>query len=140
MTCPEVERLTVFGLGEADDPDLEAHVQSCADCQAGLFIVSVLGGDGTKEVISEELISRIIAGLPEPEAAQGPDWGKGFHLLMAGMLGFLTALASLIVTGTIGSVSPGALFVLGTAFGFLSALFNLRSRAETPGSVGLEPA
>jgi len=59
VTCPETERLIVFGLGKSDDPELEAHVQTCDDCQADLLTISVLGGAGRKEEVSEALISSL---------------------------------------------------------------------------------
>ena len=137
MTCPEVERLIDIALGQSADPELAVHVQRCEECQVDLLTIKALAGVGGPErEIPEELISRIVSGLPQPEPEVKRTWGGGGQLLLTWGLGFLTALVSAGVTGSIGALDPGTVLMLATAFGAASVLFtrlNRRDRAPATG-------
>ena len=129
MTCPDLEQLIAYVLHETDDQGIADHVVACEACQADLLTIRTLAGtDPAGREISEALITRIIAGLPEPDAPPKRDWGKGFQLLLTWILGLLTALVSLVATGSIGSVDPAAVLLLSVAFGFFCVFSTLQSR------------
>lgn len=131
MTCPEVERLVEVALGQSADPELEAHVQRCEDCRADLLTIEALAGvGGPDREISEGLVSRIVAGLPKPEPRVRRTWGGGGQLLLTWGLGFLTALVSAGVTGSVGALDPGTVLMLATAFGAASVLFTRLNRRD----------
>jgi hypothetical protein len=127
VTCPDAERLTAFVLDDSDDPDLAAHVEACEACQADLLTIQALTGtDSAEREISEALIAKIIAGLPEPGPPPKKDWSRGFHLLLTTVLGLLTALVSVVGTGSTGSVDPRDVLLLSIAFGLFCVLFSIR--------------
>ncbi|NNM05015.1 MAG: hypothetical protein HKO65_07910 [Gemmatimonadetes bacterium] len=129
MTCPNTEQLTAYALHEPDDPAIAAHLDSCEACQADLHTIrTLLGPDPSEREISEALLTKIIAGLPEPDAPPKRDWGMGFQLLLTWVLGLLTALVSLVASGSIGSIDPRAVLVLSGAFGGVCMLYRLQAR------------
>ena len=143
MNCPETERLIAYGLGESDDPELDAHVRTCETCRADLQVLLVLAR-AKEEEIPEELVARIVANLPEPESSSLTGWGQGIQQLLTLLLGFLTAMFSLAVTGSIVSVGPRISLLLGLVFGGLAVLLGPRHDPEIPsrgpGAPGPRPA
>ena len=140
MSCPGIDRLIAHGLDQQTDAGLEAHLQRCEACRADLLTIKALAGAEIEEKeISEALVARIISGLPEPEGSPKLKWGEGFQLFLTGVLGTLTALISLVVSGSIGSVGPSGSLLLGIGFGAICTLMSLH---WTPGAYPLngEPA
>ena len=137
MTCPEMERLIESELGQLDSSSLEAHVQTCEACRVDLLTIRALAGVGGPErELSEALIAQIISGLPEPEASQERGWGTSLHLCLTWGLGFLTALVSVVATGSTGSVRPSSILFLAMGFGAICTLSSLRARQESSSSDG----
>jgi hypothetical protein len=131
VNCPETDRLIAYCLGESDDPELHTHIHACETCQFESQVLMVLAR-AKEEEIPEELVERIIAGLPEPESTPRTGWKRGIQLSLTVTLGFLTAMASLVVTGSIGSVGPTISLLLGLTFGGLAVLFGPRNDPEIP--------
>lgn len=126
MTCPDMDRLIEFGLGTTDHAGLQAHVESCVDCQADLRTIRLLAGiEGPERDISEEMISRIVSGLPEADAPVRVEWTRIIQHLVTWALGSLTAIASLLVTGTIGAGRPSEALLLAVGFGALCLFVSL---------------
>ena len=134
MTCPDMDHLIAFGLGEVDDSELETHLKTCPDCEADLRTIHLLAGvGGAEREMSEEMISRIISGLPKAEVRKGLDWTKGIQLCLTGGLGSLTALVTIVVTGTMGTVRPSEALLLAVGFGAICVLSSFRQvRNPTP--------
>ena len=142
MNCPDMEHLIDFGQGESDDLEIAAHVQSCQDCQADLRTIKILAGvGGAEREISEEMISRIISGLPKAEVRKGLDWAKGIQLCLTGGLGFLTALVTIVVTGTMGTVRPREALLLAVGFGAICVFSSFHQEQNLTPSKGdhIEP-
>ena len=68
MDCPDIDRLIDFQAGIGQDPELEAHVDTCPDCRTDLRILRGISGAFRQEFeIPERLIQRVLADLPEAE-------------------------------------------------------------------------
>ena len=140
MNCPGIERLIAHGFGQEGDKALEAHLPGCGACQADLLTIRALTGVETaEEEFPETLVAKIVSGLPAPEATPKRSSNPGLHLFLTGVLGTLTALTSLLASGSIGSVGPSGSLLLGTGFGAICVMLNLRRK---PGAYPLngEPA
>jgi len=141
MNCPDMERLIEIGLGQAVAPELNAHIQACGSCQADLRTIGALAGSSAEErEMSEDLISQIIAGLPEPDTPSRLDWARGIQLCLTWGLGFVTAVVSVVGTGSIGQVSRQTALLLAVGFGGVCALVNLRAGLQRePANGGNSP-
>ena len=100
MNCPDMERLIDFGLGQTVPSELSAHIQSCESCQADLRTIGALAGSSAEDrEMSEEMISQIVASLPEPDTPSRLDWARGIQLCLTWGLGFVTAVVSVFGDG-----------------------------------------
>ena len=137
MNCPDMERLIDFGLGQTVPSELSAHIQSCESCQADLRTIGALAGSSAEDrEMSEEMISQIVASLPEPDTPSRLDWARGIQLCLTWGLGFVTAVVSVLGTGSIGQVSPQTALLLAVGFGGVCALVNLRAGLEREPATG----
>ena len=132
MNCPAMDHLIDFGLGEKEDPELEAHLNFCPTCRADLGTIRALAGAGeARREVSEEMISRIIAGLPEVPTPQESSWSTRFQPAVTFGLGFLTAFMSFLATGSIGSLGPLSVLLLPTMFGVICVLATRLGRTDS---------
>ena len=121
MTCPEMDRLIELGLDLSRDPEREAHIQACSDCQEDLGTIRALAGTGAESrEVSEQLIARILSELPAPEEEPRKTWGMRLQPALTWGLGFLTALLSTIATGSAGVVGPMTTLLLSSGFGVVT--------------------
>lgn len=123
MNCPDIDRLIDLGLGDSEDSALQAHLQACPDCRADLLTIRALAGVGADErEISEELLSRIISSLPQPESEAKLKWSRRRQVTLSWGLGSLTGLAATVATGSIGTTNLMSVLLAAAAFGGLCVL------------------
>jgi hypothetical protein len=138
MDCPETDRLVDLYFGEAVDPDVEEHVLGCPSCQEELrfqFLVSAAWE--SREEVPEGLVERALARIPA--AGTERRGASPWPVMAAALLGVLTVLGGLGLTGTLGVAGPLVPLVLSATVGVAAAVFQLRDgRAERMDAVTRE--
>lgn len=131
MNCPDVERLIDFAMRKQEDPALEEHLKSCGDCRADFLTVQTLAGVGHEDrALSEEMIDKIVAGLPDRHERMEISYRASVQGALAWVLGSSTAALSAIASGAFGVASAPVVFSLVTGMGILGALVVTRIHEE----------
>jgi hypothetical protein len=123
MTCPTLERLQAVVVDGERDPDLEAHVESCAECRALATVmedVALAFDPGIK--VPPELIAQTVARVHQPGGATQVDGVPWVSVFVAGGLGWATALVWLVLSGVAGPGEPHRLVLFTLLVGLATML------------------
>jgi hypothetical protein len=103
MTCPSDDRILDLMLERSVDPELEAHLQTCADCRSALGLVRAIphamrpGGP-----VPDRLVRRAMAAVElEARGARAGGRAAPARVLVTSLLGAVTTVAALVVTGEV---------------------------------------
>ena len=135
MSCPDVNRLIDFLGGNQPDPELEAHLSVCPSCRTDLRLLREIPAAFRPELaVPEPLIQRVMADLPLPEAATGAHPASPFQVFGSGLLGTLTAMATIAVTGSGVPGDPSTMILFSLVVGLVVSLANIwTDRKPVPG-------
>ncbi len=130
MNCPDTNRLIELVAGGRDDVELQDHLRACSSCQAELRLIQELPAAFRPEFeVPEALVQRVMSGLAEaPTGRRGRI--PGLQLVAACVLGTLTALATIVATGSMGAGGPVELLAFSLVAGLAAVL--MQHRAASP--------
>jgi hypothetical protein len=134
MNCPDVNDLIDLWHGHITDPEMEAHAETCSECQENLALFEAIREVYTcpETEVSEELIQKTLAGL-DRVIAEEEKRSLRWNTLGSAVLGGLTVAAAVIVTS--GGLSP-TLVPLGLVAGTMAGL----AQFKWPGEWKLGPS
>jgi len=133
MSCPDIDRLIDFQVGQGPDPELEAHLESCPSCRADLRFIQRIPAALRSEIeVSERLIQRVLAGLPEPDRSPETQRLPFAQTLVTGLLGSLTAMAAVVAAGSAGTENLSELLLFSLGVGAVSVILQIHAGAKAP--------
>ena len=133
MSCPDIDRLIDFQVVQRLEPALEAHFENCPSCRADLRIIQRIQAASLQEVeVSEELIQRVLAGLPEPDRSPESQRLPFSQAMITGLLGSLTAMAAVVAAESAGTGNLPGLLLFSLGVGAVSVVLQVRARAKAP--------
>jgi hypothetical protein len=130
MTCPSEDRVLDLIRSGSVDVELQAHVQTCADCRAYLRMAREIPRAVRSPLpVSERLIRRTMSSIP----FEGRAGRIGVvRVLVTSVLGATTALATLVLTGEIASGGAWGLLGLSAIVAIVSGAVETRMGGAAP--------
>lgn len=114
MNCPDTERLFSLALGEATDPELEAHMLSCEECKREILLVRELRQALEPQMhVPDVLIESTVDMVLDQTATEKLVHATAWDVPVAACLGALTTTLTVIATGSLGSGGLPALAAIG---------------------------
>ncbi len=126
MTCPDLERLFAALHEDGAESEIDAHLATCSECRENLKIIREIPSlFRPEERIPEGLLGRTMAALGAEGGAVRYGRVAGLQVLVAGVLGLLTAL--FILLGTDVGGSPEWMVLLSLAVGGVCGAFRAQA-------------
>ncbi len=128
MACLKLKQLREFQDGDRFGPEIRVHIENCPECRMDLFLLRELGPTlRPRAEVPGHLIDQVMATLnPAEEASPGsPGFSLG-QLVITGLLGALTAVLVLAVSGTLNLENPLQPLALSLLVAGLSAVAHRR--------------
>ena len=131
MNCPDINRLIDLAQANRLDQDLQAHLESCSSCQVEFELVRELPAAFKPAVeVPEMLVTKTMAAVGELGHRQARGGLVSVHTVVAFLLGVVTTVLAIGVTGSLGSSGLNELLVFSVAVGLTSGLMESRSSAR----------
>ena len=131
MDCPDIDRLVDLTHDPGLDLPVRAHVRGCSECQQQLRLLDELRLALRADVaVPERLLERAFLGAVSAEATP-PGHAGLIQGVSAAALGALTALATVVATGSASGARPPDVLLFSLGFGGLATLYEMR-REDAP--------
>ncbi|MCJ7627582.1 MAG: hypothetical protein MUO50_04240 [Longimicrobiales bacterium] len=127
MDCPDINCLIDL-VGEVHtNPELEAHLLVCPSCRDDLRLFRELAAALRPDLeVPDRLVPRVMAAVDVPEPPPEKHRIPVVQVLGSGVLGWLTALGVIIVTGSVGAGEPIDLFLFSALVGITASVVEMR--------------
>jgi anti-sigma factor RsiW len=127
MSCPDIHSLIDSLEQEEANPEMEAHLHTCPSCRGYLELLREIPEAFHAEVdVPEALVQRVMAGIPEVDVSPAKQPTTGLQTLGAGVLGWATAVAAIVATGSAENGGPATILLVSVIVGLIASLIQLR--------------
>jgi anti-sigma factor RsiW len=127
MSCPDVNDLIDLWQGRISDPEMEAHAETCAECQENLALFDALRQlSRPAEPVPEEVIQRTLAKIDQVMAEERKR-SLRWNTLGSGVLGGLTVATAVAATS---GGSPSSMVPIALLAGTIAGMAQLRWPGE----------
>jgi len=131
VSCPDIDRLIDFRVGQRPDPELEAHLEGCPSCRADLRIIQRIPASLRSEIeVPERLIQRVLSELPEPDRSPESRQLPVAQVLITGLLGSLTAMTAVVAAESVGTGDLFELLWFSIGVGAVSVVLQIRTGSK----------
>lgn len=125
MTCPDTERLLEALIDGHGSPEIEAHIQSCADCRSTARLLRSMRAAYLPELrLPAELVEDRVSLIVGELAVDGPGATPSTALdaVVSGLLAVATVTLTVVATGSLGEARPEVPVVLALLAGVAAVL------------------
>ncbi len=127
MSCPDIHSLIDSLEQEEANPEMDAHLHTCPSCRGYLELLREIPEAFNAEVdVPEALVQRVMAGIPEVDVSPTKRPTTGLQTLGAGVLGWATAVAAIIATGSGDGGNPSTILLIAVVVGLIASLIQPR--------------
>jgi len=127
MSCPDIHSLIDSLEQEEANPEMDAHLHTCPSCRGYLELLREIPEAFNAEVdVPEALVQRVMAGIPEVDVSPAKRPAAGLQTLGAGVLGWATAVAAIVATGSAEDGGPATILLVAIIVGLIASLIQLR--------------
>ncbi len=109
MTCPDTERLLEALIDGHGSPEIDAHIQSCADCRSTARLLRSMRAAYLPELrLPPELVEdrvRLIVGELAVDG-QRAEPSTALDAVISGVLAAATVALTVVATGSLGEARP----------------------------------
>jgi hypothetical protein len=124
MKCPDINQYLDALIEGESGPGLEAHLRGCPSCQEMYRLLTDLRAAlRPEEDVPDFLIQRVLDDLPRYATAPAANRIPSGQILGSGVLGAVSVLAALVITGSASVTDPSVMLAYTVGIGALASVF-----------------
>ncbi len=123
MTCPEIDRIIDLALSGEAPQEVQAHLESCQSCWEEVALIREIPAAFRPGIeVPDYLVKKTLAAITGPTLSPSRPRRVPLHGAVSGLLGVVTILIALGVTGAVGSADLKEVVLFSLAVGLAAAL------------------